>query len=236
MQVQVNSYQDIGAYLREVRESLGYHTRDIAHQLNIRAKYLVALEEGAIEVMPGKVYARGYLQNYAEYLGLDKEEIAEAFDRMGEGGKVRYFVPEPTGHNYQPGMTIVGLALVIVASVYYFWYQNHEAPVPRDYEMVSPVPERLLDPIIEEPEAQENDDLFVNPTEPQDNTRQRDSDAELQMGPPAPEPPAPETAKQPEAAVVTPAPAPAPQKQTKKQTQSQKTTRKLPWLQNQEAQ
>lgn len=175
MQAQLTSYQDIGGYLRDVRESLGFDVRTVGQQLNIRAKYLVALEEGRIEVMPGKVYARGYLQHYAEYLGLNKDEIAEAFDRMGEKGKVRYFVPEPTARNYQPGMIIVGVALVVVLGVYHYWYKNHTLPEQQDYEMVSPVPERLVAPP-EAPVVPGNDDLFVQPTAPDQNGHQKDSD------------------------------------------------------------
>lgn len=175
MQAQLTSYQDIGGYLRDVRESLGFDVRAVGQQLNIRAKYLVALEEGRIEEMPGKIYARGYLQHYAEYLGLNKDEIAEAFDRMGEKGKVRYFVPEPTARNYQPGMIIVGVALVVVLGVYHYWYKNHTLPEQQDYEMVSPVPERLVAPP-EAPVVPGNDDLFVQPAAPDQNGRQKDSD------------------------------------------------------------
>ncbi|MCH2547920.1 MAG: helix-turn-helix domain-containing protein [Alphaproteobacteria bacterium] len=184
MQVEVNSYQDIGEYLRDVRESLGFDIRDVGQQLNIRAKYLVALEEGKLDVMPGKVYARGYLQHYAEYLGLNKDEIAEAFDRMGSGyvGKTRYYTPEPTSRSYQPGVLLVVLALGAVLAVYYYWYKHYNATTPRDYEMVSPVPQRLLDPIIKETEVQENDDLFIDPMLPVNSTMQGDGNADEANG------------------------------------------------------
>lgn len=214
MQVEVNSYHDIGDYLREVRESLNLDLRNIGQQLNIRPKYLVALEEGKIDVMPGKVYARGYLMNYAEYLGLDKDELAEAFDRMGEAGKPRYYVPEPTGRNYQPGMVIVGLALVVVLAAYYFWYQNHNPVVPPDYERVSPVPERLLDPVVDEAGMlQENDDLYIDPMLPVDSSIQGDGN----VAPQGAAAPLPNDAAIPDAqpmevpaSVAAPAPAPAP--------------------------
>lgn len=183
MQVELHSYSDIGDYLREVRESLGLDTREVGQRLNIRAKYLAALEEGKIEVMPGKTYARGYLQNYAEFLGLDKDGIAAAFDRVnGGGGKVRYFVPEPTSRNYQPGMLVVGVALVVVLGVYYYWYNNHHAVVVPDYQRVSPVPERLIDPIVDEPGMQENDELFIGPYYPQSERLQGDGEAGQQNG------------------------------------------------------
>lgn len=247
MQVEVNSYQDIGDYLREVRESLELDVREIGRRLNIRAKYLVALEEGKIDVMPGKVYARGYLQNYAEYLGLNKHEIAEAFDRMTEpsSSKVRYFVPEPTTRAYQPGLLVVGFAVAVALIVYYQWYKTHSVATPLDYEMVSPVPERLLDPIIESPEVQENDDLFVDPMLPPNSTLQGDGNAAVQGETPLPDDaPLPDAQKMdvPEEGVNNvPVEAPAntpvrpkPQSEVAPAPIQQSSTPKknLPWLQN----
>lgn len=219
MQVDINSYHDIGDYLREVRESLGLDVRRIGHELNIRAKYLVALEEGKIDVMPGKVYARGYLMHYAEYLGLNKNEIAEAFDRMGDDAKMRFFVPEPTSRNYQPGLIVVGLAALVTLVVYYYWYKNHNIVNARDYDMVSPVPERLLDPILADPVMQYNDDMYVDPMLPSDSSLQGDGNMpprdETKPAPAGtmdvPQTPAPEAAPaEPEAtppAEAAPAPA-----------------------------
>lgn len=228
MQVDVKSYEDIGDYLREVRESLGLDTRDIGQRLNIRAKYLDALEAGHIHVMPGTVYARGYLQHYAEFLGLDKEEIAEAFDRMtAGGGKVNYFVPEPTERHYQPGMLIVGVALLVVVVVYYHWYQNHQIATPPAHERVQPVPERLLDPMMGEQEFIENDALFIEPYYFPIEDLQRDN-----VSPP----PAAEQQAEPQAA---PAPADenAPAAETNADTNTETEAapaaapaRKLPWL------
>lgn len=152
MQIEIRDYNDIGNYLRDVRESHRLDVREIAQQLNIRAKYLVALESGQLSDIPGKVYARGYLQNYAEYLGLDKHEIAEAFDRVQANPKqVKYFVPEPTERNYQPGMLMVGSAIGVVLLIYLYWYSTHKEVInPPVHEMVSPVPERLLNPLAAE--------------------------------------------------------------------------------------
>jgi cytoskeletal protein RodZ len=41
----------------------------------IRAHYLDALERGDWRALPGAVYTKGFLRNYALYLGLDPEEV-----------------------------------------------------------------------------------------------------------------------------------------------------------------
>jgi transcriptional regulator with XRE-family HTH domain len=57
--------------LREAREAAGYSIEYVAGKLNIRKQYLLALEEGNYEIMPGKVYAEGYKKLYYEFLGMD---------------------------------------------------------------------------------------------------------------------------------------------------------------------
>ena len=41
----------------------------------IRARYLGALERGDYKELPGAVYTKGFLRNYALYLGLDPDDV-----------------------------------------------------------------------------------------------------------------------------------------------------------------
>jgi len=67
--------KDIGNFLRERREARGISLIEVEKDLKIRKKYLQALEEGNIDVIPGKTYLIGYLRNYSKYLGIDDENI-----------------------------------------------------------------------------------------------------------------------------------------------------------------
>ena len=69
--------KDIGNFLRERREARGISLIEIEKDLKIRKKYLQALEEGNIDVIPGKTYLVGYLRNYSKYLGIDDENIIQ---------------------------------------------------------------------------------------------------------------------------------------------------------------
>lgn len=147
MQVELSNFAEIGAYLRDVREAVGIDVKEAGQQLNIRPKYLEAIESGKLEVLPGKTYARGYMKNYAEWLGLSPSEIVTAFDRCNRGGgSVRYFVPEPTEKHYQPGFLVVLVALAVIVAVYVYWLRNHNEVVVPNHVPVTPVPDRLLDP------------------------------------------------------------------------------------------
>lgn len=67
--------KDIGNFLRERREDSGISLIEVEKDLKIRKKYLQALEEGNINIIPGKTYIIGYLRNYSKYLGIDEENI-----------------------------------------------------------------------------------------------------------------------------------------------------------------
>lgn len=67
--------KEIGNFLRERREARGVSLIEVEKDLKIRKKYLQALEEGNINIIPSKTYLIGYLRNYSKYLGIDEENI-----------------------------------------------------------------------------------------------------------------------------------------------------------------
>ncbi len=67
--------KDIGNFLKERREASGISLIEVEKDLKIRKKYLQSLEEGNVDIIPGKTYIIGYLRNYCKYLGIDEENI-----------------------------------------------------------------------------------------------------------------------------------------------------------------
>ena len=63
----------IGETLREAREQLGLTLEEAEHATRIRTHHLQALENEAWDSLPSPVQARGFLHNYADFLGLDAE-------------------------------------------------------------------------------------------------------------------------------------------------------------------
>ncbi len=61
----------MGEVLHEARYRLNVSLEEVEEYTKIRKKYLVALEEDNYSELPAPVYARGFLQMYAEYLGID---------------------------------------------------------------------------------------------------------------------------------------------------------------------
>jgi cytoskeletal protein RodZ len=71
----------LGERLRVARESQGIGLAQAAVETRILQRYLVALEDGDFQHLPGDVYARGFIRNYSSYLGLSAEELIELYRR-----------------------------------------------------------------------------------------------------------------------------------------------------------
>jgi cytoskeletal protein RodZ len=65
----------VGETLREARERLGLTMDEVERNTRIRAHHLAALERGDWDSMPSPVQARGFLRNYAVFLGLDADAL-----------------------------------------------------------------------------------------------------------------------------------------------------------------
>jgi hypothetical protein len=67
-----------GETLRRERELRGIELRDVAEATKISMRFLQALEADRGEVLPGGLFPRAFVRQYAAYLGLDPERtVAE---------------------------------------------------------------------------------------------------------------------------------------------------------------
>ena len=81
-----------GNWLRQQREIRNITLREISDNTKIAMRYLEALEEDRFEVLPAPIFAKGFLREYAKYVGLDPDEVvnfyltAEQRHRAERGG------------------------------------------------------------------------------------------------------------------------------------------------------
>lgn len=73
----IPTIQELGVVLRERREAMGASLAEVETATRIRQKYLAALESDDWHLLPGEIVGRGFLRNYATYLGLDQTELVE---------------------------------------------------------------------------------------------------------------------------------------------------------------
>ena len=83
--------------LRDAREARGIALEQAERETRIRAKYISAIEDDKPAILPGPVYARGFVRNYAAYLGVDVNEALELFDEQSQPtrNKIRVARGEP---------------------------------------------------------------------------------------------------------------------------------------------
>src|SRR5436305_2965630 len=64
-----------GHWLRRQRELREISLRDIAERTKISLRYLEAMEDDRFDLLPAPVFAKGFLREYARYVGLSPDEV-----------------------------------------------------------------------------------------------------------------------------------------------------------------
>ncbi|MCC5022950.1 MAG: helix-turn-helix domain-containing protein [Candidatus Synoicihabitans palmerolidicus] len=77
--------QNIGERLEEARKRKGMSIREAAEATKIRGDYLHKYESNQFDINLPDIYVRGFLRNYASYLGLPAEKISNDYNSLGHG-------------------------------------------------------------------------------------------------------------------------------------------------------
>jgi cytoskeletal protein RodZ len=76
--------RQLGQWLRQTREDKGITLAEAQQATKIRQAFLLGLEEENYGILPPPVYIRGFLKNYANFLGIDPREAVQRFDEVME--------------------------------------------------------------------------------------------------------------------------------------------------------
>ncbi|KFN01383.1 helix-turn-helix domain-containing protein [Bacillus clarus] len=66
---------ELGQRLKEAREAKGFSIDQLYEITKIQKRYLVTIEEGDYSILPGAFYARAFIKQYADAVGLNGEEL-----------------------------------------------------------------------------------------------------------------------------------------------------------------
>ena len=124
-----------GETLRRERELRGVDLRDIAEATNISLRFLEALEQDRSDVLPGGIFPKAFVRQYATYLGLDPDRlVAEYMYAHGGVASAGGRAPERSSSGR---MAAIFFGLILAAGVALFaaaragWFGRHsEAPAP----------------------------------------------------------------------------------------------------------
>ena len=74
-----------GEELRREREIRGISLKEIADATKISKRFLEAIERNDHKTLPAPVFTRGFVREYARYLGLNSEEIVNRYNYAAAG-------------------------------------------------------------------------------------------------------------------------------------------------------
>src|SRR5712691_8410948 len=87
---------ELGSSLRDARRKRGLELDAVQRTTRIRKRYLEAMEEERFDLLPGVAYARGFLREYADLLGLDSSlYVHEYNDRFAPRDEELPITPVP---------------------------------------------------------------------------------------------------------------------------------------------
>ncbi len=123
---------EIGSALREARVRRKLTLQQAEEDTKIRVKYLQAMENEEFDVMPGDAYVKGFLQTYAQYLGLDPAIILDEYRSRGVtprehqpfGGSS--VIGKPRSHRRRNTLAFIAVACLLVLAVIYVLGLNTE--------------------------------------------------------------------------------------------------------------
>ncbi len=75
MEMQKDLQEDLGSYLKRMRDERNISIEQVAYATRISLKMLRALEENDHTALPAPTFVRGYLQAYAKYAKLDAQDL-----------------------------------------------------------------------------------------------------------------------------------------------------------------
>ena len=150
----VTPMTSIGDTLRRERLRRNLEIPKISEALKISVRFLDAIEHDDLSKLPGGVFTRSFIRQYAVYLGLDAEELVAEVERSTEPEPEIAELPKPdvpvidlgsaddwqsvSGRQFsvpswlRAGVLLVGLMLL--CSVIYWWWQRPHHPAVLAHE------------------------------------------------------------------------------------------------------
>jgi cytoskeletal protein RodZ len=108
----------------------------IASATKISVRHLQALERGDLQRLPAPVFTRGFIRAYADFLGLDPDEMVNAYlSELGLSGRAQPLGGEPRASRVPSrGLLVLAVvaaavALLIAAGIWRHAHRPRPAPV-----------------------------------------------------------------------------------------------------------
>jgi cytoskeleton protein RodZ len=146
-----------GENLRRERELRGVSLREIADGTKISLRFLQALEEDRVDVLPGGLFPRAFVKQYATFLGLDVDKaVADFLSTHAEAPPERRVYADPPRRRSPVSLGQAFLAVVAVLAVALTFRRGSEGARAR--------PEPTPTPVVAAPAVLPTDRVFPSPS------------------------------------------------------------------------
>ena len=122
--------------LREARQAQSLTTADVARRLKLSVWQVEALESGQYQQLPGPIFVRGFIRNYARLLKLDADELVHAVSGFlpqsapGPEAPPSRDIPFPAASTGRWRRYAIAAAVIVaVLAVYEFYFNDQRATV-----------------------------------------------------------------------------------------------------------
>lgn len=140
----------VGDELKARREELEYSLHKVEVATKIRGRYLQAIEASDFANLPNDVYSRGFVKQYAIFLGLPATEIIKRYqaERVNEVMPVKQV--KPRALDFRLGATSRWVASLVVLSIlalivgYLLWQFSSLTAAPK-LSLSSPSQDEVID-------------------------------------------------------------------------------------------
>lgn len=191
-----------GGILSNARQLRGLSIADVAHALKLAPRQVQAIEADAFDQLRGLTFARGFVRNYARYLGIDPEPLLNGIVSAGDAAQVE-LAPISNARGAMPtggsalgsllpaGITLAALTALALTGWYFGWFRVPMPTAPTDrIESASP-PVREERIAVAPPAPVETSPPVVGlAAQPAPPASQSAPTPVVAAPPPAPEPPA----------------------------------------------
>ena len=141
----------LGQDLKRERELRGISLKEIADTTKINSRFLKALEEDQIDLLPGKFFIKGIIRAYTGHLGLDTEDFLNQFMEEERLRSEMEDGPTPKTKNEKPdsgrmrSFLLFCLIVIVLASVLtavYLILRDRNVPVLEEQILRTNLPEK----------------------------------------------------------------------------------------------
>lgn len=145
--------QTVGQILKETREAKFYTLEDVEKAIKIRKELLIALESDNYKKLPPPTFVRGFIKNYAIFLGIDPEKLLAIYRRGFAEDKNKPYVMDAFSNpmskpkfKFTPAQLLGGVVMLVILSFFaYLWIQYRQFVGAPNLSIIAPIDQMTTD-------------------------------------------------------------------------------------------